>query len=59
MMSVCIDMVVCEIPKLVRYPEPKVVICGVELFVCGLLLVLVLELELRRLPAKLLAWFVG
>lgn len=63
MIAACIGMVVCETPRLVRYPEPNVVIGGVELFVCDLVLVLVLvlllELARRRLPAKLLEWFVG
>jgi hypothetical protein len=65
MMAFCIGMVVCEAPRLVRYLEPNAVIGGVELFVCGLVLVLVLalvlvlELARRRLPAKLLEWFVG
>ncbi len=61
MMAGCIDIVVCEAPSQIRYSKPKVVIGGVEIFVCGLELVLVLVLELarRRLPAKLLEWFVG
>jgi len=59
MMAFCIDMVACEAPRPVRDPEPNVVIGGVELFVCGMVLVLVLELACRRLLAKLLELFVG
>ncbi len=56
MMVGCVDIVVSEAPRQIRYPKPNVVTGGVELFVCGLVLVLVpmLELARRRLPAKLL-----
>lgn len=59
MMACCVDIVVSGAPSQIRYPKPKVAIGGVELFVCGLVSVLVLELARRRLPAKLLEWFVG
>lgn len=59
MMAGCVDIVVSDAPRQIRYPKPNVVIGGVEFFVCGLVLLLVLELARRRLPAKLLEWFVG